>query len=206
MGCDRGRAGTTVRTAAQRLRRAPCALGTRPPDGSRGAVRLRLPHQISAQLPDIFDIHGLTPSGRHQQALCPPKPREIEHAPDSACAARSLAGHIVQVAVRVRLLQVDGGRDACRPASASSAGNGLRRARRAQHVAGHGLGGADDRPAGLFLAQGLLDGQRLRRVVERRAGAVGVDVDQLVRRRRPASLSASAHGSRAALGLRIGAR
>ena len=42
------------------------------------------------------------------QASCPPKPRELDST-RSACTARGLVGHIVQVTGGVGLLQVDGG-------------------------------------------------------------------------------------------------
>ena len=88
-----------------------------------------------------------------------------------------LVGDIVQIALGIGTVQIDGGRDDAGLQSLQ-AGDGFDGARCTQHMARHGLGGADEGRPGIFFTQGLLDGQGLRHVVQGRAGAVGIDVDR----------------------------
>jgi len=83
-------------------------------------------------------------------------------------------GHIIQITFRIGILKIDGRRDD--PVlDCKGAGGHFDRARRAEHVAGRALGGAD----GNFfrvVAENGLDGLRFADVALRRGCAVGVDV------------------------------
>src|SRR5207244_11270729 len=89
----------------------------------------------------------------------------------------ALAAQAVQVAGRVGTLEVDG-RGEPAPLHGERANRRLDCAARAERVAVVALGAADAEPVGV-LPEDLLDRRRLRRVVERRRGPVGVDVAHL---------------------------
>ena len=91
-----------------------------------------------------------------------------------------LLGHVVQVAGRVRLVEV-GRRRVELLVERLGHDHRLRPAGAAEQVADHRLGRRYLEPVGV-LAEHALDGGGLDRVVERGGGAVGVDVVHLVRR------------------------
>ena len=105
-------------------------------------------------------------------------PTEAERGGEGNVKIGMLRGQrrIVEVTVGVRLRQVDRrGRNAV--PQGQHGGDGLRSTCRAEHVAGHGLGGADGDPARTVFAERFFDRERLDAVIHRRAGAVGVEVD-----------------------------
>ena len=83
-------------------------------------------------------------------------------------------GHVIQVALGVRHFVIDGGRDDA-GLDRLDAGNHFDRARRAQHVAGGALDGADGEAARVVAKEGL-DGPGFGDVALGGGGAVGVDV------------------------------
>ena len=80
----------------------------------------------------------------------------------------------IQIALRIRLLVADSRRYNAL-ADCHNAGNGLNRSRAAQQMAGHGLGGGYLHVVSL-LAKRLLDGNGLILFIQRRGGAVRVDI------------------------------
>ena len=108
----------------------------------------------------------------------PPKPKLFE----SATSTLLSPGHVrdvVEVAIRVGVVEIDGwGKHAV--ADGQEADDRLDAAGRGDQVAHHALGAGDRHLVGR-LAEGPLDRQGLDRVVDRSAGAVGVDVVDVVR-------------------------
>ena len=76
----------------------------------------------------------------------PPKAKELESA-NSTCAGRAVGNH-VQIALRVRLVEIGGGRQHA-VAQGHDGGQAFERAGRAQGVAMHGFGGTDRQPLGV---------------------------------------------------------
>src|SRR5487761_1041575 len=111
-----------------------------------------------------------------------------------------LVGDVVEVAVRVGLIQVDRGRE--QPTvQGQHAGRGLDRAGRAEQVAVHGLGGADGELLRV-LAEHCLDRLGLGYIAELGRGSVRVDIVH-VGQLDPALLERPAHGADRALALGV---
>ena len=90
---------------------------------------------------------------------------------------RHLAGlvrHVVEVTIRVRILEIQRRRHDAMTDSKGTDG-GFDATSGAQQVTRHGLGRGNGNLGGLF-AKDALDGERLATVVNRGRGAVGVDV------------------------------
>src|SRR5207248_1135679 len=105
--------------------------------------------------------------------------------------------------VRVGRLVVDGGVDDA-VADGQGGGDQLDGAAGAEQVAEHALGAGEGQPAGV-LAEDLLDGVGLGGVPQRRAGAVGVDVlDVLGVESGVAQGEAHGHGGAGPVGVRGG--
>src|SRR5882724_5721430 len=115
---------------------------------------------------------------KDQTRINPTEPKRVaQHELRLRLAA--LAADVVEVAGRVRGLQIHGGRQPAMP-EGQRANGGLDRAARSQRVAVIALGAAQGQPVGV-IPEYLLDGRRLGRIVERSRRAVGVDVPDLVR-------------------------
>ena len=114
----------------------------------------------------------------------------IAHGHVDAGLAR-LVRHVVEVAGRVGIVEIDRGRQDV-VLDRLDAENELRRARRAEQVPGHRLGRADGQLLRVVAEDGL-DRLGLGHVADRRRGAVGVDVIDLVQRdaRRASACAAS---------------
>ena len=87
-------------------------------------------------------------------------------------------GDVIEVAVRVGMGVVDGGRQDTGP-EREGQGDGFDGAGGADEVADHRFDGGEGQAAGVF-AEHSFDGLCLHDVVEARAGAVGVDVIDIV--------------------------
>ncbi len=91
----------------------------RPVPASPGQVLIPmrfLLHSLFSPSTEFLDAGDLfRPSVKATQALCPPKPRDYRQRHVQRRLA-GLVGHIVEVAVRIRLLIADGGRRPRRPA------------------------------------------------------------------------------------------
>src|SRR5439155_3918522 len=110
----------------------------------------------------------------------------------------SLSRNVVEVALGVLGMQVDGWRD--HPvADRQRAHHRFDRARRPHHVAGHRLGTADRQPLRV-LAEYAVNGVRLEFVVQRGAGAVRVDVVDALRLD-PGFAQGPPHGQKRSLAL-----
>ena len=139
---------------------------------------------------------GLRPSGvaviaaEHHRGVLSPEAEGVDQGRPHLGAAGD-GGHVVQVALRVGVLQVDGGRDNAL-VDGEHGRQGRQGAGAPQQVPHHGLGRADGHTVGM-LPQGPLDGQRLGHVVQGGAGAVGDDVVHLLRLQSGRSQGA-AHG------------
>src|SRR3970040_128390 len=112
-----------------------------------------------------------------------------------------LVGDVVEVALRIGMLVVDRWRDGT-TVDRQHASNELHRPGRAEQVAHHGLRGTHGYLPGAR-AEHLLDGQRFGAVVVRGAGAVGVDVVDLVWGH-PRVRQSVAHAAGGAVGLGVG--
>ena len=100
-------------------------------------------------------------------------------APSASASARARSGHVVEVELGVGLLEAERRRDQPRP-QREDRRDRLDRAGGAEQVPDRGLG-RRDRDPWRVLAERRLQRDRLGAVVERRRGAVGVDVDDVLR-------------------------
>ena len=112
-----------------------------------------------------------------------------------------LVGYVVEVAVRVGGLVVDGRRDGA-GLDRLAAGGHFDSAGGTEHVPGCSLGGADGQASGVF-TKNRLDGLGFADVALRGGGAVGVDVGNVVRVE-SAGVERHAHGACAAFAFRRG--
>ena len=173
--------------AVENLERAHQAL-----EGRNRPRAERIPPEL-ARKPSRVNVRN-TPAGRGysarpghagsavmiRQAFWPPKPKELERTVDDLLLA-GVVRHDVERDGRIGDLVVDRRRNDA-GAHGLHREHRLDRARRGERVADHRLVRAD-RHAAQALAEHLLERHRLHLVVLRRAGAVGVDVLDLVRRR-----------------------
>ena len=93
-------------------------------------------------------------------------------------ALHRLQRRVVQVAGRIGMDEADGRRNDA-VAQRQRGGQQFHGAGGTDHVAGHRLGAADRRAVRIRLAEGELDGRRLRRIIELRTRTVRVDVEVL---------------------------
>src|SRR5438876_6469445 len=121
---------------------------------------------------------SVPPATEDDCAVVTSEPHRVREGHSNVGGAR-LVGDVVEGQVRIRMPQVDGGRDAA-GLQDLGAYESFEGARGSHHVAGHALGGANGQLAGM-VPKDRFDRDRLVLVVERRAGAVRVDVADLFR-------------------------
>ena len=110
----------------------------------------------------------------------PPKPKEFDR-PTSKLVRDGLVGHVVQAALGVGVVEIDGGRKLLVD-ERQHGDAGFESAGAAEQMAGHGLGAADlELVAQGVLAEDQLNGARFVAVAGRGGGGVGVDVAHLFR-------------------------
>ena len=123
--------------------------------------------------------HGSAlPSAQGDAGIVPAKAQTVAQCVGHVLGAAHVR-HIVQVALRVGLRVMDGGRGKLVP-QGQRREHGFHAARAAQQVAGHALGAHDGQLLGV-LPEHRVDGSGLAGVVHMGAGAVGVDVVHLFR-------------------------
>lgn len=91
--------------------------------------------------------------------------------PDLPC----LIGHIVQIAIRIWVVQIDGRRNYALM-QCQHRYDCFHRACRTKHMAGHGLGGTDQNLR-RFFSQRRFNRLRFRFIIQRRPGSMGVDIN-----------------------------
>src|SRR5882724_12364131 len=89
----------------------------------------------------------------------------------------SMVGHVVEVALGILVVEVDGGREAL-IAQRQHSDAGFESAGAAEQVPGHGLGRADSNFLDVF-SEEILDGMRLEDIADRRRSPVCVHVADL---------------------------
>ena len=92
--------------------------------------------------------------------------------------SRALCGDVVEVALGIGLVEIDRGRDQI-AVDGQGRDDRFHAAAGAEQMAELALGGADGQLFGV-VAEGGLDGLGLGQVAQRRAGAVGVDVIDVI--------------------------